>query len=132
MGRIKAILESHLDKIDENATFRINDNISIKLHPSSKRYESIFVLGGLMDYDEGGWVVSEIHENLKIIIKEKTDKIAPHRHKYGIWWLALVDYIGYGISQENLDQLIDPPGPVHDWDKVILVSPLKPSYAVEI
>jgi len=82
--------------------------------------------------NNGGFVVAEVHRNLQLVYKEKSRKIAPYKHKYKNWWLVLIDQIGYGLDKEDAEQLREISGPNTDWDKVILVSPIKHEYGTEI
>jgi hypothetical protein len=68
---------------------------------ASKVHPQLFVLGGSSDHDSGGFVVSEIAENLRICIAERSAKVAKVRNRYPEWWLALEDSIGYGVLDED-------------------------------
>ena len=93
---------------------------------------SLFILGGYLDLDSGGFVISEVNRNLVICTKEKSEKIKDIRWKFPEWWLVLIDYIGYGLSEIDLSQLREIQKTEKDWDKIILVNPLNPKNGVEI
>ncbi len=112
--------------------WEISDQLILKAFPASKKYEKPFLLGSYVDLDAGGFVVSDIYQNLKICIKEKEYKVLNYRHKYPVWWLLLIDYIGYGLSERDHNQVIQLDPIDHTWDKVIIVAPLKPEDSVEI
>jgi hypothetical protein len=100
---------------------------------ASKAHPTLFVLGGAADDDSGGFVVSEMAQNLRLCIAEKRAKIARVRTKYAEWWLALDDRISYGELNEqdrtHLRELV----PVEDpWKRIILVSPLDPTSAFDL
>lgn len=124
--KIKDVLEGHKNKINEGkAEYIICDKLRLEIDPAFKKYNNIYQFGGCQDLDNGGFVVSEIYKSLvEKIIPEKTNKIKKNREKYKNWWLALVDYIGYGISEDELKLLLTPPTISHDWDKIIIVNPL--------
>ena len=82
-------------------------------------------MGGCSDLDSGGWVIPELERNLRICIDEKTSKTRAIREKYPEWWLALIDFINCG-EKEVLHV------PAHNWDKIILISPLDHTKAYEI
>lgn len=99
---------------------------------ASDPHPTFFVYGGGSDEDTGGFTFAETQKNLRLCIAEKTQKIARVRHKYSEWWLILIDLIGFGVDacdrklfNERLD--ID-----HDWDKLILLSPLDSRSAFEV
>jgi len=126
---LKDFLKSGKERWED---YRVDDCLSLNIFPASERHEQVFLLGGYSDHDSGGFLVSEIHRNLKICLAEKTKKIQEYRSKYSEWWLLLIDYIGYGLSERDLAQLREIDLIEHTWDKVILVAPLKPEYGVEI
>ncbi len=104
---------------------RLSDDFSILLVPTSRPNPFCFVLSGGTDGDSGGWVIPELERNLRLCIEEKTEKMSSIRGKYQKWWLVLIDHINYG-SEEVLQI------PPHDWDKIILVSPLDHTQAFEV
>jgi hypothetical protein len=131
-------IKTALLKFSSNATqdierLSISEWFSIGLARSSKVFETRFVLGGFTDHDSGGWIVSEIIRNLKIVIPEKSKKIEPFRSRYSEWWLVLVDHIGYARLESHeiaglREHITRPP----EWDKIFLVDPLAPERAIEI
>lgn len=120
---IKKVLTSHLPKIANKAEYQISKNIHIELLPAAERHDSAYVLGAMPDMDAGGFVVSEIYANLKIVIEEKSEKITKYKHKYNEWWLVLIDYIGHGLRERDVEYLRELPKITNEWDKVVLVSP---------
>jgi glutamyl-tRNA synthetase len=111
----------------------LHDNFRASFIRASKQHPAFFLLGGSSDLDSGGWVIPEISRNLRLRIEEKTKKTAAFRHNYPVWWLILIDRIGYGIDDNDWDQLrgqknID----VKDWDKVILLNPTDSADAREL
>ncbi len=118
------LLTAFRDGQIEGREFSITDHFTVKMIPSTKVFPDCFVLGGYVDRDAGGWIIAELEKNIRICIREKSEKIAMMRAKYPEWWLILVDHIGYG-QRETLH--IE-----HDWDKVILVNPLDPKIGYEI
>jgi hypothetical protein len=81
-------------------------------------------LGGFSDHDSGGWIIPELEKNIRICAREKTEKIAGVRARYPEWWLILVDHIGYG-QEEHLSV-------EHDWDRVVLISPVRPEIGFDV
>lgn len=111
---------------------QIDRNFSVRLARASRAFEDLFVLGGSSDDDSGGFVVDEIARNLQIAFSQKAPKVAAARHKYDEWWFVLVDYIGYGLSEEDrrqLKALVKNTGP---WDRVVLINPVDPECSVEL
>jgi hypothetical protein len=87
-------------------------------------YPDFFVSGGHTDSDSGGFVLSEQNRNIRICVEEKTGKVARVRHKYPVWWLVLVDRIGYGLNSSDAERLRQLLQLDHSWDKIILINPL--------
>lgn len=106
-------------------SIQISDNFSVTLSSTGRRHKHCFVMGGVSDSDSGGWVIPELERNLKICIDHKTKKISGIRAKYPEWWLVLIDHINYGIEEA----LHVPP---HNWDKIVLISPLDHTQAFEV
>jgi len=111
---------------------QVDDNLEIGFYTASNPHPTAFVLGGGSDGDSGGSVVHEMLKNLRLCVAEKTLRIAPHRYKYSTWWLLLVDYIGHGLGEYDQQMLIEHWDVEHDWDKIIIVSPLKPCSRIRI
>lgn len=109
---------------ENNVTLAISDSFEIRLMKSATAYESLFLLGGSSDRDSGGWVLAEVLKNLQICLAEKTNKILPYKNKYPVWWLVLVDRIGFGVDERDRELYQMHLGMEYDWDKVILLSPL--------
>ena len=97
---------------------------SITVLPCSSAQGERFLLSGYSDNDAGGWFVHEIQRNIQICVDEKTRKIARFRSQYPRWWLILVDHIGYGGSDFEAELLRERARVRHDWDRVVLLSPL--------
>jgi hypothetical protein len=90
------------------------------------------VLAAPFDGDESGWVVSDIIDNLKLCIAEKTHKVASVHSKYPEWWLALVNRIDPFLEADDMqDVRAHVPRP-STWDKVILTSSNDHTQAFEL
>jgi len=123
-GAIQLALTRFCDGQIGDQEISITDHFTLFLFPCTIAFSNRFVLGGYVDRDAGGWVISELKKNIQICVKKKTEKITEIRVKYPEWWLILVDHIGFG-QMESLDVR-------HDWDRVILINPLKPEEGYEI
>ncbi len=84
------------------------------------------------DDDWGGWVLEQLDKNLRLCVDEKTRKVAPYRSRYPKWWLVLIDQVAYGLSDHNRQQFRQGTRIEHDWDNVIIVSPIDPSHYFEL
>ncbi|MFO7881941.1 MAG: hypothetical protein R6U52_05345 [Kosmotogaceae bacterium] len=123
MANIRKVLKEHLNNLDKKKKYNIDDKIEIDLFPSSKRFSSLYVLGFLSDRDSGGFIVSEIYNNLDIIIQEKQDKIAPFLSKYKEWWLIVIDRVSFGLTEYDFNQLRDLPRIESLFNKTVIISP---------
>jgi hypothetical protein len=116
-----------------NCTLTVSPNFEIVLVKASNVVENqYFAFGGFSDRDSGGWVISEIEKNLKIVIEEKTKKISKFRHKYSEWWLVLPDHIGYGLNEFDRNSFTEQVKIESFWDKIILLDPRDGVRAYEI
>lgn len=130
--KIKHALDSHLSNIEQTKKVKINEKLSLSFHPASKRHKSVFLLGGSSDGDSGGFVVANVYDHIPLMVKDKENKVRPYFSKYKTWWLLLVDTIGYGLGDYDLQQLNSNPPIRTIFDKIILVSPLDQTIGNEI
>jgi hypothetical protein len=125
--KLEAVLsEFRLDASRKQRTVQVSESVELDLIRASKDHGCTFILGGYSDGDSGGWVMSEVESNLRICIADKEKKVAMHRHKYPEWWLLLVDYIDYGMEEEDRIVFRESvmPNIKHSFDKIIFVNPL--------
>jgi hypothetical protein len=111
---------------------QIHENFELTFLRGSTAHSRQFLMGGYSDFDSGGFVLAEMEKNIQHCINEKTQKIDGRRVKYAEWWLALVDYIGYGLSQEDQISFKQSHRLLHNWNKVLVVSPRNPANGFEI
>ena len=121
---LKQVLESHKEVIDTEIEYICNENFIITIIPSNSKLTQQYCLGIIIDGDMGGFVLSQIYDNLNYIIHEKQRKIAPFRYNYPEWWLALVDTIGFNLSDLDIIDLKKLPRIQHQFDRILLVSAL--------
>lgn len=132
--KLQQCLEEFRDdpRNEKPTSIRIDDCVELTLIRASDPHPTFFVSGGYSDYDSGGWVLAETQRNLRLIIEEKTRKVAPFRQKYREWWLVLIDRIGYGVSDCDRDLFREHLKLEHDWDRIVLVNPLDPQSAFQL
>ena len=118
----KEVLENHKSSIDEHRKYEYNEYFRIRVFPSEIKLDQQYQYGMSSDRDSGGFIVSLIYENLKLIIAEKEEKTKNYRNKYSEWWLAVVDTIGYGLSDLDLNQFYELPKIENQFDRLLLVS----------
>ena len=116
-----------------NRRVHVASTLRLRFTRASKVHSHRFVLGGSFDHDSGGFVVSEIAENLRVCIAEKSAKVANVRRRYSEWWLAFEDRIGYGVlDKDDQKQLRELVRRDEEWNRIILVNPLKPTMGFEL
>jgi hypothetical protein len=100
---------------------------------ATELHSNLFVLGSWSDHDSGVFVISEMAENLRICMAEKSLKVSKVLSRYSQWWLALDDRVGYGdLDQEDRNQLRRLVQLDHPWSKIIVVNPLTPLNGFEM
>ena len=107
-------------------------NLRLEVIRASKVHATKFLLGGFMDRDSGGFVVSEMDRNIKICVGEKTGKVAPVRSKYPHWWLVLIDHVAHSLSAQDHEHLRAILGEQSEWDKLIIVNPENPTQGFDL
>jgi len=125
-NQILDVLKSKSTRLESRESFLIDNNLRFDFHPSSKQDGKLYRLGSYIDKNWGGVIVSELIKNIKICVSSKEKKISPYKERYDIWWLALVDHIGFDLNEEDAKSLkrhfkIDT-----FFDKVLIISPYKP------
>ena len=122
-SKIKTGILEHLDFKEGQVAFKINNNLEIRLNRIEGTVSQSLIIGTFNDFDAGGFVVSEISKNVILAISEKSQKIEKYYARYPIWWLILVDYIGYGISDQEAQQIKQNVAVDTNFHKVILIGP---------
>lgn len=108
-----------------------DENFELDVIRASQPLEHYFCMGWCSDRQSGGFIVSEMLENIAHCSDEKLNKIASFRNKYPEWWLVLTDYIGYGLDDYNKQQLLAHAKRPAGWDKIVVVSPSNPKKWLE-
>ena len=119
--KIRLQLNKYINKVDNITKIEIDNHLSIELLPTSKKYESAFVLGLIDDNDLGGPVVSDVYENILLILQEKREKVEPFNQKYKTWWLALVDYVSHGLDDDDFLQLKTSKFDGYPFERILLI-----------
>lgn len=131
--RLEAWLTTFRDGLQSSRQeISFGSNFWISVVKASAPAESLYLLGGFMDRDAGGWLLSKMEQNIALCSAEKAKKVARVRGKYPLWWLVLVDQIGYGLTQYEREIFLGRPRINHDWDRLIVVNPLDPMWAFEL
>ncbi len=129
--KLDAVLRPFMHSLDPQPFERkITRNFSIDVSKASKRHPTFYLLGGFLDYQAGGFLISELATNLQFCIEEKSKKIERAKGDYREWWFVLPDYIGFRFS--DLDhstlktRIAAQPG---KFNRIVLVDPTNPTNA---
>ena len=109
---------------------QVFSGFAVELYRASQPGSYYFLAGGFNYTGSGELVSEEVGRSIEICIAAKAKKLSYLRLKgrYEKCWLALVDL----ISQGNIDASDRVTIPPHDWDKVIMISPLDPTKSFEL
>jgi hypothetical protein len=136
---MRSALTEYLRKFRENVpnhstviSTKICAGFELELRRASKRHHHLFVMGGNIDENSGGFMVAEMLKNLAICVNDKTRRTAPFWDKYPEWWLVLIDRIGYWLDASDRDQLRKHFQLKHEFDKIILLNAENPMSAFEL
>jgi hypothetical protein len=117
-------LQAFIDSpVKQRGTIVNMPGFNLRVFKTGRPYVTMFVMGGNSDQDSGGWLIRVMEENINHCVSEKSRKIEKVRSKYGQWWLALVDHIGYGLDDFDREQFRNQVSIEHDWDKIIIIDP---------
>ena len=73
--------------------------------------------------DNSSWVIDDLNKNIQLVIDEKNDKIDKNFAFYDEWWLILVDYITYGMTQKDFEELNKLSLNKQKFTKILILSP---------
>ena len=123
---VRAALSEFVSTKERQPThWQLTPGFRLEVIKGGTKHPTFFTMGGYVDYDDGGWVLSEMQRNLDICIAEKTIKRRNARKEYTEWWLILLDHIGYGLpDEEDRDQLRSLVSKSADWNRVVLLNSL--------
>jgi hypothetical protein len=126
INKIKGILDKHSLIMESTVEYEVIQNLTLEIFPSAERLEHQFNYIASSDNDAGGVVLSNILDSLKLIIKEKEAKITPFYAEYKIWWLILINFIGYGLKKSELTELKRLTD-INKFDRIYFISPIDPT-----
>lgn len=127
----KALAAFHAAPDAAGLDARLTRTFELEIRPASIQVPNHFVLGGYSDFDQGGFVASEIIRNLNICITEKAAKITPYKDRYREWWLVLPDHIGPDLNadeRETIGKHVN----MLTFSRVVLIHPRDPTNALVI
>jgi hypothetical protein len=133
---VKREISNALNEYSKNKKLKkdylITDNLKLEFFEHNEKWESQFEVGGIVDFDKGGFVVKDICNSLKIIINEKERKIEKFKNLYEDWWLVLVDFIGYGMDTSEIKKVKEGINENNSFKKIIFISPTNSKNGQEI
>lgn len=127
MGEIKREIQIALKEFLQNEALlpckvNINEKIEFWIDKSMPINGRVFRLGGEIDGDAGGWVISEYIDNIKFCIAQKSSKISQYLPRYKVWWLCLVDYMNLGLDHDDVKQVKSALTNLNEFARVIVIN----------
>lgn len=113
----------------EGLDTKLTQNFELEIRPAGIPVANHFMLGASSDFDQGGFVASEIIRNLNLCIAEKAAKIAPNIDRYREWWLVLPDYIGPNLNADERSTIGEHVNTL-TFSRVVLIHPRYPTKAL--
>lgn len=107
-------------------------NLQLGFQFSTPSQSGSFKPATLLDRDWGGLVIANLLTNLELCVQEKSRQTAAYRARYKRWWLALVDFIGHSLNEDEREQLRERFTLQHDWQKIIVINPSDPSDYIDL
>jgi len=108
------------------------ENFEMSFILSSFKTGNKFSEGITIDNDLHVFPLPSIDTSLSIILAEKETKMNPFKNEYQNWWLILIDYVGYGINQDEANNLDNKKLSETIFEKVFIVNPIYPKNGIEI
>lgn len=128
----EALLEIAQSEPSSSVHVRPDPSIEFRFDPTTDKQDQLFNLGAFSDSASGGAVVAEMIKHIEHYHAEKSVKISAYKNRYAIWWLVLIDYIGYGLHPDDQIQLKQHLRLPTCFDKVLIVNPYSPYAGFEI
>ena len=119
----QVLLEFKQSSSRSKSTLMSSGTIEVDVFRAPRPLASFYVLGGSSDQDSGGWLLEKLEENIIYCAKEKWQKISNVKSRYPVWWLALVDHIGFSLDDFERELFIEKVSIDHDWDKILVIDP---------
>jgi hypothetical protein len=126
------LLEISQSRSEASVSFHATRSLKVRVNQTTNLQSHLFNLAGLSDASAGGFVVSEMIKHIENYVADKSTKIMPYKTRYNIWWLVLVDYIGYGLSPDDQADLRQHLNVQSDFQKIYIVRPIPPHTGFEI
>lgn len=128
--KIKKVFKEHFNFITEEKEYYISDYLSLSFTPTEKK-DTLYKYGDIEP--PFGWRNYDLDTNIQYCIDEKITKINNHKDfnfsHCKEWWLILVDYVAYGMDNEDFRLLnIDK----KNFSKIIILSHGKNSTVYEL
>ncbi len=121
--RIKLVIQENIETTRKDLKISITENLDLRFFRSDLRLSKSIIFGTESDSDSGGYVVSNIYNNLKLVVNEKEKKIEKFYTEYKKWWLIVVDHIAYGLDSFDFEQLSEFQMIQSKFEKIFIVSP---------
>lgn len=125
----KALAAFHAAPNPAGLDVKLARNFELEIRPAGIPVANHFMLGASSDFDQGGFVASEIIRNLTICVAEKAAKIAPYLDRYREWWLVLPDYIGPDLNADERSTIGEHVNTL-TFSRVVLIHPRDPTKAL--
>lgn len=127
---LEAFMQSN--PVASSTTIQVATNFKLDLFPLEKDHGKFFVLGGSMDFDEGGFIIGEMVDNIRACMAEKAALVAPVRKNYPEWWLVLINKIDTDLQHEEEQQIKSHIAMPSEWKRVIVVNGRNPTRAFDL
>ena len=100
----------------------VTDNIDITVNTSQPQNGRVFRPALSIDDNAGGFVIKNYTENLIHCICEKATKVRDYLANYQQWLLFLVDHMGWGLNEEETQDLVASISDIGVFDGVFIIS----------
>jgi hypothetical protein len=100
----------------------VSAKIKFTIFPSQPIDGRVFRPAIGLDEDADGLVIPTYIGNLRHCIIKKSSKVANYLPKYRVWWLYLVDHIGWGLDVRETKDLVSSISDIGNFDGVFIIS----------
>ncbi len=98
LKKLKSILDQHLNRLEQTVEFQLEDRLTIKIFPSSEKFESAYHFGMSSDHNAGGFVVGNVYTNLKLVLKDHQYLVVRNNDSHHQHLHIVANRVGYDGS----------------------------------
>lgn len=128
----KKLREFADDPLNEKVSIQVDERLGIRISPTGKTYDNLFVLGSSNSPHFSGWVVSELLDHCEAAIVKKERLLSSVFCEYKQTWLAVESHLTTGLSEYSYLDFLGQFNCKTKFDSLILINGQAPNRSRQI